>query len=60
MVTSLVLFLQKSKRFWKGESMKRNFRYPGPIPFSKETPILMLADSVEAASEFKKSNFFDN
>ena len=26
------------------------FRYPGPIPFSKETGVLMLADSVEAAS----------
>jgi hypothetical protein len=26
------------------------FRYPGPIPDSKETGILMLADSVEAAS----------
>jgi len=26
------------------------FRYPGPIPFSKETAVLMLADSVEAAS----------
>lgn len=27
------------------------FRYPGPIPFSKETAVLMLADSVEAASK---------
>ncbi len=26
------------------------FRYPGPIPFSKETGVLMLADSIEAAS----------
>ncbi|WP_051293364.1 HD family phosphohydrolase [Olivibacter sitiensis] len=26
------------------------FRYPGPIPFSKETAVLMMADSVEAAS----------
>ena len=26
------------------------FRYPGPIPYSKETGVLMLADSVEAAS----------
>ncbi len=26
------------------------FRYPGPIPFSRETAVLMLADSVEAAS----------
>ena len=27
-----------------------DFRYPGPKPFSKETAIVMLADSVEAAT----------
>jgi cyclic-di-AMP phosphodiesterase PgpH len=27
-----------------------DFRYPGPRPFSKETAVLMMADSVEAAS----------
>jgi hypothetical protein len=27
-----------------------NFRYPGPKPHSKETAVLMLADSVESAS----------
>ncbi len=26
------------------------YTYPGPIPFSKETAVLMMADSVEAAS----------
>lgn len=26
------------------------FRYPGPLPYSKETAIVMMADSVEAAS----------
>lgn len=26
------------------------FHYPGPIPFSKESAVLMMADSVEAAS----------
>lgn len=30
------------------------FRYPGPIPFSRETALLMLADSVEAASRTLK------
>lgn len=30
------------------------FRYPGPIPFSKETAVLMIADSVEAASRALK------
>jgi cyclic-di-AMP phosphodiesterase PgpH len=29
---------------------KKDFTYPGPLPFSKETAILMMADSVEAAS----------
>ena len=26
------------------------FQYPGPLPFSKETAVLMMADSVEASS----------
>jgi len=30
------------------------FRYPGPVPFSKETAVLMMADSVEAASRALK------
>lgn len=30
------------------------FRYPGPVPFSKETAVLMIADSVEAASRALK------
>ncbi len=30
------------------------FRYPGPIPFSKETAVLMMADSVEAAARSLK------
>ena len=29
---------------------KEAFRYPGPNPFTKEQAILMMADSVEAAS----------
>lgn len=31
------------------------FRYPGPKPFSKETAVLMIADSVEAASRAMKN-----
>lgn len=30
------------------------FHYPGPIPFSRETAILMIADSVEAAARSLK------
>lgn len=33
-----------------GEIDKNEFRYPGPIPQSKEAAILMLADAVESAS----------
>jgi cyclic-di-AMP phosphodiesterase PgpH len=29
---------------------EEDFRYPGPLPFSIETAVLMMADSVEAAS----------
>lgn len=32
-----------------------DFRYPGPKPFSKETAILMMSDSVEAASKSLKN-----
>ncbi|MDG5800344.1 HDIG domain-containing protein [Marinilabiliaceae bacterium ANBcel2] len=31
------------------------FTYPGPAPFTKETAVLMMADSVEAASRSLKS-----
>lgn len=36
------------------------FRYPGPIPFSKETAVLMMADSVEAASRSIKEPDAEN
>jgi cyclic-di-AMP phosphodiesterase PgpH len=40
---------------WKKEGKlsgeeENDFRYPGPIPFSKETAVLMMADGVEASS----------
>jgi putative nucleotidyltransferase with HDIG domain len=31
-----------------------DFTYPGPLPFSKETAVLMMADGVEAASKSLK------
>jgi putative nucleotidyltransferase with HDIG domain len=38
-----------------GEAIdEKSFQYPGPIPFSKETAVLMMADSVEAASRSLK------
>ena len=33
----------------------KSFRYPGPIPYSKETAILMMADALEAASRSLKT-----
>lgn len=45
-------FLKNSPERFIDENI---FRYPGPIPFSKETGVLMLADSVEAASRSLKN-----
>jgi len=53
----------------EGEDMvdEKEFTYPGPAPFSKETAVLMMADSIEAASrsipkpdENKLNNLVDN
>jgi hypothetical protein len=38
------------------EAEEARFRYPGPIPFSKETAVLMMADGVEAASRSLKKH----
>ncbi|PIX07159.1 MAG: phosphohydrolase [Flavobacteriales bacterium CG_4_8_14_3_um_filter_35_10] len=37
-----------------GDLNPEDFRYPGPIPFSKETAILMMCDACEAASKSLK------
>lgn len=48
-------FYQMQIRNYPGEEFNEaSFRYNGPIPFSKETSILMMADSVEAASRSLK------
>jgi hypothetical protein len=33
---------------------ENEFKYPGPVPFSKETAVLMMCDAVEAASRSMK------
>ena len=38
----------------------KDFAYPGPKPFSKETAVLMMADSVEAAARSLKQSNTDN
>jgi len=44
-------FYNKKKiEFPEEEFSDKPFKYPGPVPFSKETSVLMMADSVEAAS----------
>ena len=54
--TSLIsFFYQKSQKNEKHVSLNEvNFRYPGPKPQSKEAAIMLLADSVEAASRSLK------
>lgn len=48
-------FYRMQLRDYPGEDFNEaSFRYNGPIPFSKETSILMMADSVEAASRSLK------
>jgi len=49
--TSLVQFFYKKALQENPDIDKEIFRYPGPNPFSKETAILMMVDSVEAASK---------
>ena len=48
---SWVYFFYKKAQEMGDDVDEKDFRYPGPRPFSKETAILMMADSVEAASK---------
>lgn len=43
------------KNYPDKEVDEEKFTYPGPLPYSKETAILMMADSVEAASRSMKN-----
>ena len=49
--TTFVYYFFKKQEELGEEFDESTFRYPGPIPFSKETAILMMADAVEAASK---------
>jgi cyclic-di-AMP phosphodiesterase PgpH len=49
--TNTAYFLTLYKQNNPGEIVDEElFRYPGPIPYSKETAVLMMADAVEASS----------
>ncbi|KAA5823665.1 HDIG domain-containing protein [Algibacter amylolyticus] len=54
--TSVVyyFYMQEKKDYPDMEIDKLDFSYPGPKPFSKETAILMMCDSIEAASKSLK------
>lgn len=53
--TRVDYFYQSFLKNYPEASINENiFRYPGPIPFTKEQAVLMLADSVEAASRSLK------
>lgn len=53
--TTAGFFLNNFRKEHAGEKINEDaFRYPGPIPFSKETAVLMMADGVEAASRSLK------
>jgi putative nucleotidyltransferase with HDIG domain len=40
----------------EGTASEQDFQYPGPIPFSKETAVLMMADAVEASARALKKH----
>ena len=55
---TLVYYFFKKQQELDNDVDEAEFRYPGPLPFSKETAILMMADSVEAASKSLKNPTF--
>ncbi len=56
--TSVVYYFYKKQQEKEEDFNEEDFRYPGPIPFSKETAILMMSDAVEAASKSLKNPTF--
>jgi putative nucleotidyltransferase with HDIG domain len=52
--TSLVYYFYMKEKAENEDVKLEDFSYPGPKPFSKETAILMMCDSVEAASKSLK------
>lgn len=56
--TTLVYYFFKRQQELEKDVDENDFKYPGPIPFSKETAILMMSDAVEAASKSLKNPTF--
>ncbi|MDO4228841.1 MAG: HDIG domain-containing protein [Capnocytophaga sp.] len=57
--TSLTYYFFKKELDTNPNCNEMDFRYPGPKPFSKETAILMMADSVEAATKSLKNPTYE-
>ncbi len=55
--TTVVHYFYQSflKNYPEKEADIEDFRYPGPLPYSRETAIVMMADSTEAAARSLKS-----
>lgn len=53
--TSAVYYFYKKQLEHDENTRIEDYRYPGPIPFSKETAIVMMSDAVEAASKSLKN-----
>lgn len=52
--TTTVYYFYHQEKEINEAVQKKGFQYPGPMPFSKETVILMICDSVEAATKSLK------
>ncbi|RED49592.1 HD family phosphohydrolase [Seonamhaeicola aphaedonensis] len=52
--TSVVYYFYMKEKERLDDVNRDDFSYPGPKPFSKETAILMMCDSIEAASKSLK------
>ncbi len=53
--TTTVFYFLRKQQETEPDTDPEDFKYPGPIPFSKETAILMMSDAVEAASKSLKN-----
>ena len=60
---TIYYFYKLQEELTPNDVNENDFKYPGPIPFSKETAILMMCDACEAASKSIKeptANLIDN
>lgn len=57
--TSLIKYFHKKASDVEEDIQDEDFRYDGPIPYTREQGILMLADSVEAACRSMKETSYN-